>query len=585
LFVALLQTFLGFLDLAALAVVGMLGAVAVSGLTSQAASGATATFLHTVGLDEKSFQTQVAYLGSFVGLFLVIRTLVTMHLTRKMLHFLSVKGAEISVRAIATLLTKSLLLIQKRSEQETLYAVTYGVSRIMVGVLGSTISALADTSLLLLMSIGLLIYDPIIAISTFTLFALIGLILYLLMNKKAHRLGELNTTLNIRSNEKILEVLSSYREAVVRNRRDFYAAEIAKSRISLAATDAEISYMPLVSKYVLEVSVVVGALVICAIQFLLKDASQAVAALAVFMTAGTRIAPAILRLQQSALTIKTSSASAQPTIALLRDLGELTPSIGQAQAGVVGTDHSGFIPTINFNNVCFRYPGAVTQTLKNLTLSIPPGSVVAIVGPSGAGKTTLIDVILGIISPNSGTVEISGLIPTEAIKKWPGAISYIPQKVFISNGTVKENVALGYNPLTISDEEVLAALMEASLPELAFPGNQGLDKSVGDQGAFISGGQRQRLGIARGLFTSPKLLVLDEATSALDGKTEAEIMKAIHDMSSDVTVLMIAHRLSTVRSADVVVYMANGAIDAIGTFGEVREVILDFDEQAKLMGL
>ena len=180
---------------------------------------------------------------------------------------------------------------------------------------------------------------------------------------------------------------------------------------------------------------------------------------------------------------------------------------------------------------------------------------------------------------------ISGLPPLIAVAKWPGAVSYVPQDVAISAGTIRENVALGYPPEAATDELVMSALKIAHLDKFVADLPNGVDTQVGERGAKISGGQRQRLGIARAMFTRPHLLVLDEATSSLDGETEASISESIHALRGSTTVVMIAHRLSTVRNADIVVYLSEGKVMATGTFDEVRKAVPDFDRQAKLMGL
>ena len=206
-------------------------------------------------------------------------------------------------------------------------------------------------------------------------------------------------------------------------------------------------------------------------------------------------------------------------------------------------------------------------------------------GPSGAGKTSIVDVILGVIDPSSGQVQISGKAPSEAITQWPGALAYVPQDVIISRGTIRENVAIGFPVDVSNDDAIWKALEVAELSDFVRSFPTGLETEVGERGAKISGGQRQRLGIARALFTNPKLLILDEATSALDGETEANIAKSIQRLKGNVTVVMIAHRLSTIRDADLVVYMDRGSIIATGTFEEVRSNVEDFDRQAALMGL
>ena len=193
--------------------------------------------------------------------------------------------------------------------------------------------------------------------------------------------------------------------------------------------------------------------------------------------------------------------------------------------------------------------------------------------------------LLGVLHPDSGSIKISGVTPLVAITKCAGAMAYVPQDVVISNGSIRENIALGFPPSIGTDQLINKALDIAHLRDFAYGLEDGIDTQVGERGTKISGGQRQRLGIARSMFTNPKLLVLDEATSSLDGLTEAAISEAVLGLKGSVTVIMIAHRLSTVRNADLVVYMESGKIVATGTFEEVRNQVPDFDNQAKLMGL
>ena len=180
---------------------------------------------------------------------------------------------------------------------------------------------------------------------------------------------------------------------------------------------------------------------------------------------------------------------------------------------------------------------------------------------------------------------ISGLPPLLAFAKWPGAVAYVPQDVLIAVGTIRENVALGYPPEAATDELVMNALKVAHLDKFVAGLPESLDTQVGERGTKISGGQRQRLGIARAMFTRPSLLVLDEATSSLDAETEASISEAINELRGSTTVIMIAHRLSAIRNVDIIVYMSEGKIIGVGTFDEVRKVVPDFDRQAQLMGL
>jgi ABC-type multidrug transport system fused ATPase/permease subunit len=427
------------------------------------------------------------------------------------------------------------------------------------------------------------VIDPPTALGTLFVFSLVGYFLHQFMQVRAGNLGTKGSELSIVSNEKIVEVFSSYRESVVRNRRDYYAREIEKFRFGLADVSAEIYFLPYVSKYVIETAVILGAVLIGAAQFVLQDATQAIATLSIFLAAGTRIAPAVLRLQQGSISIRSGMGQAQPTLALIDELGN-GPIIGNVEDRV-DVIHEGFNSEIEVSNVSFTYPNKSIPAIDGISLSIPPGKSIAFVGPSGAGKTTIIDILLGVLNPDFGSVHISGFPPLRAVEKWPGAISYVPQDVAISAGTIRENVALGFPADEATDELVLSALRVAHLEEFVAGLPLGLDTKVGERGAMISGGQRQRLGIARAMFTRPHLLVLDEATSSLDGETEASISEAIHELRGRTTVILIAHRLSTIKNADIVVYLADGKIVSKGTFNEVRKSVPDFDRQAIHMGL
>jgi ABC-type multidrug transport system fused ATPase/permease subunit len=582
-FVVILQIGLGLLDLAGVAIVGILGALAVSGVASRAPGNRVYGVLDFLNLETLTLQQQATVLGLVAALLLVGKTIISIIFTRRIIFFLSRRGAVISTNLLSRLLAQPLQNLQQRSMQQNLYAVTAGVNTITVGVLATCASLIADISLLLVMTIGLFIVDTLIAVSTLMIFGAIGLALYKLMNKRAQNLGLEQSALNIESNQRITEILGSYREAVVKNRRSFYAREIGKQRFKIAEVGAEIAFMPNISKYVIELTVVIGSLGISAAQFRMQDAAHAVAVLSVFIAASTRIAPAVLRVQQGAISIKASLGGAAPTLELIESLANVSQM--DEVSDLVETSHHGFKATVEAHHLTITYPTRSNPAVRDASFVISEGQSVAIVGTSGAGKTTLIDVLLGVLVPNIGSTRISGLTPLDAIAKWPGAISYVPQDVLITQGTIRENVAMGFPIHSYSDDLVWNALNVAQLEDFvrSLPG--GLDSPVGDRGVKISGGQRQRLGIARAMFTKPKLLVLDEATSSLDGQTESDVSDAIRALHGKVTVIMIAHRLSTVRTADTVIYMDEGVIKAAGTFEEVRTTVSDFDRQAQLMGL
>lgn len=581
--VVVFQVFISILDLLGVIAIGLLGALSVTGLQSHLPGNRVSSALNFLHLSHSAFQSQALILGIGAVTLLVGRTIISIFFTRRILFFLSNRGAQISANLVSRLLSQSLITIQSRTSQETLFAVTRGVEYVTLQILAPAIVLVSDVALLFIMAIGLFAIDPLTAFGTFLVFFVIGYILYRFMHVRAGILGTQSSELNIVSNEKIVEVFSSFRESVVRNRRDYYAREIGTYRFALARTSAEMNFLPYVSKYVIETSVILGALLIGAVQFFLQDAAHAVATLAIFLAAGTRIAPAVLRVQQGSVLIRGSMGQAKPTLDLIEALGD-TPIIENTD-DKVDLVHEGFSAEICIENVSLTYPSKSTPSITDISLSIPSGKSVAIVGSSGAGKTTIIDVLLGVLTPEQGSVQISGLSPQLAVAKWPGAVSYVPQDVVIAAGTIRENVALGYPLSEATDQLVLNALTVAQLEKFISTLPEGIDTEVGERGTKISGGQRQRLGIARAMFTRPHLLVLDEATSSLDGETEAGISEAIRALRGSTTVVMIAHRLSTVRDADIVVYMDKGRILAVGTFNEVRDTVPNFDRQAKLMGL
>ena len=579
----ILQILLSGLDLLGVLAIGLLAALSLADQNSETSILQVQSALKLLGISNFDYQSQIIIVGGSAIVLLVGRTLLSIIFTRRIMFFLGRRGAKLSTELITRLLSRPILEVQSRTIQETLFAVTRGVEFITFQILATSVVLISDLALLIVMSVGLFAIDPATAIGTISMFSLVGFFLYRYMHVRAGTLGLKSSLLNIESNEKIVEVFSSFRESVVRNRRDFYAREIGGTRYEVAETASEYNFLPFVSKYVIETAVILGALLIGAIQFLLGDAANALPTLGIFLAAGSRIAPAVLRVQQGSITIKGAIGQAAPTLDLIDSLG--SEPIVQNVKDVLNTQHEGFVSTVELQKVNFTYPKKLDKAITNVSFSITPGAFVAFVGPSGAGKTTIIDVLLGVLIPDEGSVLISGLPPLHAVSKWPGAVAYVPQDVVIAAGTLRENVSLGYPQEFATSDLVLDALRVAQLENFVKELPLGIDTQVGERGTKLSGGQRQRLGIARAMFTRPQLLVLDEATSSLDGETEASISESIQELRGSTTVIMIAHRLSTIKNADLVVYMNQGRIEALGTFEEVRKLNSDFDRQAGMMGL
>lgn len=576
------NTLLGFLDLIAIALIGILATLALNGNGSKIGERVR-LFLDFVGAPDWDFSILITVIALVTAGLFFIKTILSITFTRRILHYLSINAANLSARLVATLLTKPVTALETKTSHETLYLVTRGVEVVALQILATFFVLISDVFLTLTIFVLIFLVDPVTSILAALIFGITGFILNVLLHSKASILGHRNASLNVKSNEVIMEVFQSYRELVVGNRRPFYVDKISQIRRNLAFTSAELSFMPYISKYALEFTVILSAILLSGSQFILNGSSSAVQTLAVFLGAGTRLAPAILRIQQAALQMKSSEAMATATLDLIDNLEP--DSAPNEVVGQMLFSHLDFIPKVEISDVTYTYPSKTTPSLHSVSLTIEPGQHVAIVGPSGAGKSTLVDVILGIVTPDSGSVRISQLEPLKAFSRWPGAASYVPQNIFISGGTIRENLALGYDAKEIPEIEYLRAIKTAALSEYLSLLNLGLDTEVGELGVKMSGGQKQRLGIARAVITNPLLLVMDEATSSLDGESEEAITSAISGLGARITTITIAHRLSTVIKANQIVYMSEGRILSIGTFQEVRDAIPDFDNQAKLLGL
>ena len=577
-----IQIFLAGLDLIGVLTIGLLGSLAVTGLSSKGPGNRVSFVLEGLGLNDNTLQTQVGVLGIIAAVILIGKTLLTMYFSKRVIFFLARRGATISANLIRRYFSRPITTLQVRSTQESIYALTGGVNSVMVGLIGAWSSLITDMTLLTILGIGLFVVDIQTSLATLSVFAITAYILHYLMHERIQKLGTAQAQLGIRSNEQIDQAIHSYRELLVRNRRGYYADEIANSRYALAEGSAAIGFMQNLNKYVLEIAMVTTSIIMAAYQFSTQSASRAIAVVGIFIAASARIMPAVLRVQQGLLTIKANLGTAKPTVQLIQEVRHLEPISDDSFE--FKTNYDGFSGDVEVKNVSFAYtPGR--DVLKNIEIAIRAGEFIGIVGESGAGKTTLVDVILGAIEPDKGYVKVSGMKPLSSYAKWPGAVSYIPQDITIINGTIRENICLGYPTQWIEDDLCWEALKMAQLDDVVKNLPHGLDSAVGDRGTKLSGGQRQRLGISRALVTRPKLMILDEATSALDGITEAEISDALRKLRGEITIIVIAHRLSTVLDADRIYFMDNGSVIAQGTFSELKSNVPHFKLQAEKMGL
>ena len=585
LLVSFIQIFLSFFDLIGVALIGLIGSVSVAAISSTQITGRTESVIKFLGLQDFSSQFQVAILGLMSAVLMVVKTFTSLYLNRKVIFYLSRRGAVITANLTTSLFKRSYIDIKKQGSQNLIYSLTSGVNGMTTGVLGSSVALIADFSLLVVLIGGLFLVNTTMTFVLLSTLTTIATIMYLIIRNKNKRLAVLGAKYSIDASSKIFEAVASYRELTLRGQRQYFADIIGKTRMLQADAGAQASYLMNVNKYVLEAAVILITLLIAGIQFLLSNALRSVATLTLFFAAISRIAPAVFRIQQNLLTVKSSLGMAQPTLELIYSLNLSINKEGDNELlELAPTTHKGFISEINVSNLSFKYSGSEKFAIRDINLKLSPGMQVAIVGPSGAGKSTLVDLLLGLHHPSSGDVEISGINAIDAIERWPGAVAYVPQEIQLVSGLISDNILLGFKKSKANLDSVLKAMKMAELNEY-LENNTIMEVNIGDEGGKLSGGQRQRIGIARALLTNPKILVLDEATSSLDAQTEDNVTSTINKIRLDSLVVIVAHRLATVRRADLVIYMQDGEVKAQGSFEQVRKLIPNFDTQAELMGL
>ena len=575
---AVVQALTGVLDLAGIVLIGVIGSLALRGVVSSSAlNPMVSKLIELLQLDNQSLSIQVAVLSIAAGVCLIGRSISAFLVSSRIFHFLGDEGAQLSSTLINKIANKDLAEIEKMTRQETVFILTSGSNKVALDVAGSLVLVLADFASLFLIVITLLILDPATAAISISLFGVLGFLLYNFLKRKASNLGATNSKLFVDINNSILNTLENFRFIRTANLMDERILEFNKLRYLQSKALAELSVMPYISKYVFEIVLVFGALMISALQFVLHDAIHAITTLTVFLAAGGRLAPAALRLQQSSLLIRANISYTIPVFELYN----------QADKQKSGTTSIGnnviFTGNIELTNVHYCYPDSDEFALKGINLTIPQGGLTAIVGPSGAGKSTLVDVLLGLNTPMSGTVTISEIPPLQAFSMWPGKVSYVPQRTNLIDGTIAENIAYGRK--IDHESQILDSLRIANLEDFISSLGSGINTPIGELGSRLSAGQQQRIGIARALFSNPELLVMDEATSALDAATERDLTESFSKLREKVTIVVVAHRLSTILDANKVVYVSGGKIIAEGSMSEVRSKVPEFNNQAEILGI
>jgi ABC-type multidrug transport system fused ATPase/permease subunit len=568
------------LDVSALLLLGLLTKSGLDYVQGSIVS-LNAPILNMTPLANQDFETQFTYLSILVlGLF-TLRTIISIWGNKKTLDYLGVQAARASTNFIERLFSSKPQFVLSRNSQQLLYGTTIGIDNLVLVYMGSLVLFIAESLFLTVMIISLLYIQPLTGICAVFIFGFSGYLINKISSSRAKELSEDSSSISVNYNQGLLETLTLYRELLLRGAISSSTIGIHRLRNKYLSLRSQLIFLPILSKYLFEFVLIIGSAIVATIQLATSNVNGAIASVVVFLAASSRILPSIIRLQSASLSLKQAEGGGQITLKQLdkiaqnRDLTMKSLDLNEE----IKND-SAFL---DIKEVSFSYEGNAEFAIKNVSLKINKGDLVAIVGESGSGKSTLADLVLGMHEPKSGLIQIMGMPPREVFSKFPGFLAYVPQDIAIVDGDIQRNVTLGAE--LEDNERLIDSLKKAALWEDVQKMPNGINSLVGERGVKLSGGQRQRLGIARALFSNPSIIVFDEATSSLDPITEKSVTEAIYTKRGDVTLIVIAHRLSTVRNADVVLLLDNGEAIASGTFDDVRTKAPKFDEQAKLVNL
>lgn len=427
----------------------------------------------------------------------------------------------------------------------------------------------------------LAVTQPLIAAVTVVYLGTIGLLLYFVIARRVRQAGLVSLRYSLRSSRLITEMVGALKEVTLRNAATAVSAVVRENRRHSTRSRANAQFLGQIPRYALDAGIIGGFVLVGGIGYVTGGLAGATTAIALFGLAGFRMAPSLVRFQGILNQLNVS----RPHVELvLREIRSAEAARAAAGSGRAELELPAEPRELTFDGVSFRYASDADLALEDITLSIPFGSTVSFVGASGAGKSTMVDLLLGLIEPTAGTIEIDDHALGDYTNSWRSRVAYVPQDVSLFDSTIAQNVALTWSN-DYDAERVCRALERAQLLDLVEGRLGGIEGRVGERGLALSGGQRQRLGIARALYADPLVLVMDEATSALDTATEAAVTSAIRSLRGSTTVVTVAHRLATIVDSDIVFFLSGGKLIAHGTFDELVKRVPEFATQAALAGL
>lgn len=424
-----------------------------------------------------------------------------------------------------------------------------------------------------LLCVFLLIVDPVITISVVAILAVFTGFYLILFKGKAKKYGKTNQIYDGKMHQSINQALGAVKDIKILHREKYFADSFlayGKKKMTAVRNNNVLGQFP---KYLIE-TVCIGTVLLVLVFKIYKgeDLNTMIPQLAAFAIAAFKLLPSVSKINNYANLIVFLKPSVDLIYRDIKDTEDMVNyEIADESGNIIEINDDGsqnkdtcyVADKISINNIVYRYPHTDRDVLNGISFEIPLGKSIGFIGESGSGKSTLADVILGILTPTSGTVMYGNMDVHKHPLKWSKKLAYIPQSIFLCDDTIRNNVAFGIDEDKIDDEKVWKALREAQLEQFVKSQPDGLDSMVGERGVRISGGQRQRIGIARALYDNPEILVLDEATSALDTGTESAVMEAIDKLSGTMTLIIIAHRLTTIKNCDYVYKVENGNIYSV----------------------
>lgn len=560
--------FLNTLDIVAIGTIGLVGAVSLGG-------SSPVTFIDVSGLET---ETVVVYLLALAAVVFSLKTLIGLVLARTQFTFLARTETMFSEKIANHVLGGDISRVKGLSQADLEWSILRSTNIAFSRVLGRTLVLLSEFSLALLI-ILLFVYADWVSASFLTLYFLLVLgLLQLVAHARSGRSGTQIAEGSVQVSQAVADSIAAFKEISVLSRVSFFVEKIRIARAQVAFGGAAQAFLQAIPRLVMELAVIMGAIGFVIFLFLRDDGLLDFGLLSVFIVGSLRLMSALLPLQRAFTELKFFSPQALGAQKIIRETlraeenlikrgnqQEVNWSLGEipAQEGL-GVE----IVSVSFS---YHDRGVSDSVLHDITLRIEPGETVALIGPSGAGKSTMVDLILGLHAPTHGEILYNGVPPKVYQATKPGVVGYVPQKPGLVSGSVRENVALGVPGGEIDEDRVTEALNQAQLSDFINSLPLGVNSPLGLHVDSLSGGQIQRIGLARALYARPQLLILDEATSALDAETEASITSSLQNLKQETTVIVVAHRLATVKDADRVVVLDGGAVVAIGTLGELQE--------------